>query len=53
MIKGSIETQNLSGNKLIIDRSLLDDLREKFKFIEEGKLSEKEGSPTLKLIGEV
>jgi hypothetical protein len=53
LMRGSIETQKLNGSKLIIDRSLLDDLREKVKFVEEGKFSEKEGFPTLKLIGEV
>lgn len=53
LIKGSIETQKLNGSKLIIDRSLLDDLKKKVKFVEEGKFSEKEGAPTLKLIGEI
>lgn len=53
LMRGSIETQKLNGSKLIIDKSLLDDLREKVKFVEEGKFSEKEGFPTLKLIGEV
>ena len=53
LIRGSIETQKLEGSKFIIDRGLLNDLKEKVKFIEEGKFSEKEGYPTLKLIGEV
>ena len=53
LLRGNIETQNLNGNKFIIDKSLLNDLKEKVKFVEEGKFSEKEGLPTLKLIGEV
>lgn len=53
LIRGSIETQKLNGSKLIIDRSLLDDLKKNVKFVEEGKFSEKEGAPTLKLIGEI
>lgn len=53
LLRGSIETQEMSCNRLIIDKSLLHDLKEKVKFIEEGKFSEKEGAPALKLIGEV
>jgi len=33
----------LDGNKFIIDKNLLNDLKEKVKFVEEGKFSEKEG----------
>jgi len=53
LMRGNIETQKLDGNKFIIDKNLLNDLKEKVKFVEEGKFSEKEGLPTLKLIGEV
>lgn len=53
LMRGNIETQKLDGNKFIIDKNLLNDLKEKVKFVEEGKFSEKVGLPTLKLIGEV
>ena len=49
--EGSIENPKIEwGSKLIIDKSLLDDLLKKVKFVEEGKLFEKEGFPTLNLI---
>lgn len=53
LMRGNIETHKMEGNKLIIDKALLGDLKEKVKFIEEGNFSEKDGAPALKLIGEV
>ena len=53
MISGSITTTKLEGAKLIMDKELIDELRENVKFIEEGKVSESEGDPTLKITGEV
>lgn len=53
MISGDITTTTLEGAKLIMDKGLIDELREKVKFIEEGKFSESGGAPALKIIGEV
>lgn len=44
--RGEINTEN---GKIVIDKNLLQDIR----FIEEGKFVEKDGAPTLKLIGEI
>lgn len=52
-LTGALNTAKLEGTKLIIDETLLNKLREKVKFIEEGKFSEKDGEPTLKVIGEI
>ncbi len=53
MISGDITTTKLEGAKLIMDKGLIDELRDKVKFIEEGKFSESEGAPTLKIIGKI
>lgn len=39
--------------KFYIDHSMLQKLKEKVKFIEEGRFDEKEGAPALKLVGEI
>jgi hypothetical protein len=44
--KGEIAT---GDGKILIDKNIID----KIKFIQEGKFVEKEGAPTLKLIGEI
>jgi hypothetical protein len=44
--KGEI---SIGEGKILIDRNLLDGL----KFVQEGKFVEKEGAPTLKLVGEI
>jgi len=38
---------------ILIDKDVVDQLKEKVMFIEEGKFSEKEGEPTLRLVGNV
>jgi len=53
LLTGTLNIAKLEGAKLIIDESLMDKLREKVKFIEEGKFSKKEGEPTLKVVGEI
>ena len=53
LLTGALNTAKLEDTKLIIDEALLDNLRDRVKFIEEGKFSEKEGEPTLKLIGKI
>jgi hypothetical protein len=44
--KGEITT---GGGKVLIDKNIID----KIKFVQEGKFVEKEGAPTLKLVGEI
>lgn len=51
--KGDIHVKEIEGTKLIMDENLIDELRDKVKFIEEGKFSETEGEPTLKIVGEI
>ena len=53
LLNGAISTSEIKGTQLIIEKNLLNDLKEKVKFIEEGHFSETEGEPTLKIIGEV
>ncbi|GAB6076001.1 ATP-binding protein [Desulfurobacterium crinifex] len=53
LLSGSINTVRLADKQIIIDKALLDELRENVKFIEEGRFSETEGEPTLKLVGEI
>ncbi len=53
LLNGAISTSEIKGTQLIIDKNLLDDLKEKVKFIEEGHFSDVEGEPTLKIVGEV
>jgi len=53
MMNGTINTTKLEGAKLVMDKALIDDLKEKVEFVEEGKFSEKEGEPTLKITGEI
>ncbi len=53
LLTGTLHTTKLEGTKLIMDRELLQELRDKVKFVEEGKFSEKEGEPTLKIVGEI
>ena len=53
LLNGAVSTSETKGTRLIIEKNLLDDLKEKVKFIEEGHFSEIEGEPTLKIIGEV
>ncbi len=38
---------------ILIDRDLVEELRKEMVFIEEGRFSEKEGAPTLKLVGQI
>jgi len=44
--KGEIST---GGGQILIDKNILD----KIKFVQEGKFVEKDGAPTLKLVGEI
>lgn len=53
MLRGDLHVKNIEGAKLIIDKNLINDLRNKVQFIEEGKFSEAEGEPTLKIVGEI
>ncbi len=53
MLNGSIHVKKIEGARLIMDKELMEDLRDKVKFIEEGKFSETEGEPTLKIVGEI
>lgn len=53
LLNGSISTSLVEKSQLIIDRKLLEELKEKVTFIEEGHFSETDGEPTLKIIGEV
>ncbi|QWR78618.1 hypothetical protein [Candidatus Magnetomonas plexicatena] len=53
LLTGKIETDKIEGTKLIMDKKLLDDLKEKVKFIEAGHFTDTGGAPTLKLIGEI
>lgn len=52
LFDGSIEV-GTGKSQLILDPELLADLKNKVKFIEEGNISEKEGAPTLKIVGEI
>ena len=49
---GKIDSSHL-GNTFLLDDILLENLKSKVGFIEEGSFSEKEGKPTLKLVGEL
>ncbi len=53
LLTGSVHVRNLKDRALVMDRKLLDELKSQVKFVEEGKFSEKEGEPTLKIVGEV
>ncbi|NPA33435.1 MAG: hypothetical protein GXO48_00690, partial [Chlorobi bacterium] len=53
LFTGEINTTRLHNARLVIDEKLLEDVRDKIKFVEEGRFSEKEGEPTLKIIGKV
>lgn len=53
MLNGDIQTSRLEGSKLLMDKSLLDELKKNVAFIEEGKFSETDGQPTLKIIGQI
>lgn len=53
MLNGDIQTSKLEGSKLLMDKSLLDELKRSVAFIEEGKFSETDGQPTLKIIGQI
>ena len=50
LFQGEIETDT---NKFIIHDELLSKLKASVGFIEEGKFSEKEGAPVLKVVGEI
>lgn len=52
LFDGAIQTGKSDG-KLILDSTLLDDLKKQVKFIEEGRFVEKDGAPALKVIGEI
>lgn len=47
LLRGEIDAGN--GKKIVVDRELLKNI----KFISEGRFVEKDGAPTLKLIGEI
>lgn len=51
LVRGDIHVKEIEGTKLIMDRNLIGELKEKVQFIEEGKFSETEGEPTLKIVG--
>lgn len=53
LITGAIEADKMEGSKLIIDKKLLSEIKDKVKFVKEGHFSDTGGEPTLKLIGEV
>ncbi|MCD6317871.1 putative DNA binding domain-containing protein [Candidatus Aerophobetes bacterium] len=53
LLKGDIHVKKIEGTNLIMDKNLIDELRDKVKFIEEGKFSEIKGEPTLRIIGEI
>lgn len=53
LLEGDIHIKEIEGAKLIMDKNLIDELRDKAKFIEEGKFSETGGEPTLKIVGEI
>jgi hypothetical protein len=50
LFQGEIETEK---NRFIIHQDLLADLKSSVGFIEEGKFSETEGAPVLRVVGEV
>ena len=50
LYSGKIESSNIA-NSFVIDEELLADLKNKISFIQEGCFNEKEGAPTLKLVG--
>jgi len=50
---GDIEPAMIDEGNLVIDKGLLDDLISKVDFIEEGKFSEVDGSPVLKVLGKI
>ena len=53
LLNGDIHIKEIEGAKLIMDKNLIDELRDKAKFIEEGKFSETGGEPTLKIVDEI
>ena len=53
LLNGDIHIKEIEGAKLVMDKNLIDELRDKAKFIEEGKFSETGGEPTLKIVGEI
>ncbi len=53
LLSGDIHVSKLEGAKLVMDKNLLRELKDRVNFIEEGRFSEKEGAPTLKIIGEI
>ena len=52
LFDGSIEV-GTGKSQLILDPELLADLKNKVKFIEEGRFTEREGAPALKIVGEI
>ena len=53
LLNGDIHFNKMGETKLIMDKALINDLKDKVKFIEEGKFSETGKEPTLKIIGEI
>lgn len=53
LMSGDIETSKIEGTKMIMDKKLLEELKEKVNFIEEGHFNETEGEPTIKIIGDI
>ncbi|MDL1971311.1 MAG: putative DNA binding domain-containing protein [Candidatus Desulfofervidaceae bacterium] len=53
MLSGDLHVKEIEGAKLVMDRNLIDELRDKVRFVEEGKFSKTEGEPTLKIVGEI
>jgi hypothetical protein len=52
LLDGSLESGAL-GNRLIVDKELLDQLKKEVSFVESGRFSENEGAPTLRIVGEL
>lgn len=50
LYSGKMESSNISNN-FVIDEELLASLKKEVSFVQEGKFTEKEGTPTLKLVG--
>ena len=50
LYSGKMESSNIGGN-FVIDEELLTSLKNDVTFVQEGKFSETEGAPTLKLVG--
>ena len=53
LVRGNIHIKELERIKLIMDKNLIDDLKEKVRIVEKGKFSKTEGESTLKIVGKI